>query len=205
MPLPLFYVALIGLAAAAPTAKWPHAFLANFTETSSLSGISKMTTGYYAFDVEHGEAIYRVDGSGSFPSFVCKDKTPSLDIAVKGQRFMYFPEKGDCCTCCSYQDGCGPLVPSWVQNATYEGTVTIDGVSCDKFLIQGNSPNYMAQTNNGQKVCELNNGGANIFDFVLGTFTLKPSPDLFVLPDMDCSKRCTPVGPFAKYGPCGFP
>ena len=69
--------------------------------------------------------------------------------------------------------------------------------------LQGNTPNYMAQTEDGGKLCELNNGGFEDYQFDLGTFTLKPPASLFQLPKQDCSNRCTPTGPFEKYGPCG--
>jgi hypothetical protein len=52
------------------------------------------------------------------------------------------------------------------------------------------SKNYLYQTTDGKKLCELNNGGEDEMFFALDTFVSKPDPSLFSLPPGGCSKAC---------------
>jgi hypothetical protein len=204
----LIAICYLAVVAAEPKANWPAAFFANFSEHGGAKTPTKPNTvGWFALDLTNdlGQVIYRADGSSSSCGHVHNDSTPCVELAVKESRYFYFPEKQDCCNCCSFKDGCGPIKPAWAENATYAGKKIVNGVSCDNFAIQGNEVNHMSQTSDGKTLCELDNAGFDIFDFDASTFTTKPDASLFKLPDMDCSKRCTPVGSFSEYGPCGLP
>jgi hypothetical protein len=112
---------------------------------------------------------------------------------VDGLMYLDYPELDTCCTCCSWEEGCGPIVSGWTSNAIYEGQAVVNGTTCDKFSIQGveTKPNFLFQTLNASKVCELNNGGHEKFVFDLPTFTPSVNPAFFQLPTTrDCTKRC---------------
>jgi hypothetical protein len=89
------------------------------------------------------------------------NKTPCTMLTTKGWKWLVWPQIQKCCKCCSYANGCGPLSPSWVSNASgrtrYEGlvSVTYDGRSpmlCHKWKIPGLTTHsnyyYMHTTNN---------------------------------------------------------
>ena len=190
---------LLGSAMSAdPQPNWPSSFFANFTHEDFPKAGTSNGTGYYALDLGYdngkgAQAIFRSDGT----STICGKfhaNTPCTQLAVGGQRYLVFPELGECCTCCSWKQGCGPILPQWTKNARYEGRQTIDGTVCDAFSIRGLQVDHLMQTTDGEKLCELDNGGVDHMFFDLGTFTNTVDPALFALPTGGCSKRCGMAG-----------
>ena len=47
------------------------------------------------------------------------ENTPCTQIATGGERYLYFPEKNDCCSCCTFESGCSPVSADWLTNATF--------------------------------------------------------------------------------------
>ena len=175
--------------AAVPKPNWPSSFFAKFSEQNgNLTG-----SGYYALDLKFNgtgaQAIYRSDGTNNRCGLFHKD-TPCLELAVGGQRYFAFPSLGKCCTCCSWANGCGPVGQKWVQGAAYEGEKVIGGEACDAFSIQGFQQNVLAQTKDGSKLCELDNGPLDRMTFDLSSFTQAPDPSLFALPAGGCATPC---------------
>jgi hypothetical protein len=52
-----------------------------------------------------------------------RSDTPCTHLVVSGQRYLIFPELGECCKCCSSAGGCGILDPNWLDAAEYTGQV----------------------------------------------------------------------------------
>lgn len=42
-------------------------------------------------------------------------------LKIIGKRYLYFPEKNDCCYCCDAEHGCGVLKPDWAIDAQFVG------------------------------------------------------------------------------------
>ena len=61
----------------------------------------------------------------------------SLLILILGKRYLYFPEKNDCCYCCDDVHGCGILTPDWAADAEFVGIVNINGVPNEKWNKKG--------------------------------------------------------------------
>eukprot|EP00913_Durusdinium_trenchii_P001921 g1777.t1 len=120
------------LATATPQATWPSAFEAWYASDA------KHTTGHYATD-SHVGASRTSEGFWGFGG------------TVAGFRYLYFPNAGDCCKCCTYTTGTyecgGPVGPQWVKNLTgnlrYVGRSEILGRSCHKWSIVGLDPEHL--------------------------------------------------------------
>jgi hypothetical protein len=51
---------------------------------------------------------------------------------------MVFPQRSQCCLCCTSAHGCGILTPDWLKGADYQGESAIDGTSYQKWHEKGN-------------------------------------------------------------------
>lgn len=63
--------------------------------------------------------------------------TPCQSLTVDGNRWIIFPQRSQCCLCCTSQHGCGILAPDWLKGADYQGEVIIDGNAFDKWHEKG--------------------------------------------------------------------
>ena len=193
----MYFAPLLALSAA-PQPSWPNSFISNFTENFKADSFSKNSTGFYALDLgfdggKGAQLIYRSDGTntncGQFhPGAAC------TQLAVNEQRYLIFPELNTCCTCCSWKDGCGPIVPGWTSDAKYVGQKSINGETCDDFLIQGFEANHLLQTTDGTRLCELDNAGSDHMFFSRVGYSTKVDPSVFALPAGGCSERCGKKG-----------
>jgi hypothetical protein len=193
--------------ASAPVAWWPSQFVSNFTETYLDGGTG---SGFWALDMQHAggaaQAILRSDGSHTSCGYLHKN-TPCVELAVGGVMYIDYPELGECCSCCTYDEGCGPIEPKWTENAVYQGRVEVEGTQCDNFTIQGVEarPNWLLQTvsanrtatNDGSEgqdgsmqICEVNNGGHEDMVFDRASFSRVVDPAAFRLPAYGCEKQC---------------
>ena len=89
----------------APKPVWPSVFFANFSE-QHVTVATDSDVGYYALDLgfdggKGAQAIYRTNGTSTNCGGVHKN-TPCTQLAVGGERYLVFPEKDDCCVCCSW-------------------------------------------------------------------------------------------------------
>lgn len=53
--------------------------------------------------------------------------TPCTQYVSEGVRYLYYPEYNKCCNCCSAEDGCGVVIPTWLEGAEYLGTTEVMG------------------------------------------------------------------------------
>ena len=130
-------------------------------------------------------------------------------------RYTYFPDSGECCTCCTSgpPQFCGVVKPDWAANGTYAGSAEIDTgldhpLKCGEYLVQGQYVNHMFFTtaltppDSGYVApCEFYERGHD--DSFLkklvynsDSFQVGPvDPSTFDLPHgVDCSAKCK--------GPC---
>ena len=127
-----------------------------------------------------------------------QDGTECTQLAVGGQRYLVYQDA--CCRCCSWANGCGPIVPSWTENATYAGQKQVNGQTCDSYLIQGFEANHLLQRANDTQLCELANADWDFFVFKPWSYKSTVDPAIFELPKgHDCSAWCGNVGD-CKFG-----
>merc|ERR1712065_130090 len=112
-------------AAALPKPYWPDTFMANISITAQGEG--PVVEGAYAVSMVDGVYV-SVQVMPSGDDFLCStvynETTPCVDVASTEERFLYFPEKDECCSCCNVTSStaaCGALVPSWVSSGQYLG------------------------------------------------------------------------------------
>lgn len=114
--------------------QWPLAFQATFTRSylQPLANSFTNITGalYYNFtsaqlriDLSNG----RLDRYCGFNGGKSLLNTPCSQVVGQGQRYLVYPELGECCVCCSAQDGCGVLDFDWLRNATFVSSVDFGG------------------------------------------------------------------------------
>lgn len=63
-----------------------------------------------------------------------------------GERYLYYPEKDECCLCCTDADGCGMLMPDWLGKAEFLGQMEHNGVQTYKWDQKGAEDNYYYET-----------------------------------------------------------
>ena len=145
---------LLALALAAnPTdPKWPNQFTQDFTEKTTYPLIGSHTnTGTFIYDYTNG--AYRVDRSNGRYDRYCGlngskafEDTACSHIVVDGKRYMYYPDKNECCYCCDESHGCGLVKPDWLSGATFEGQTTYNGQSAYKWDQKGLQDNFYYET-----------------------------------------------------------
>jgi len=192
--------------APAPVAHWPDAFFANFSEHLNSSFLFPNSshganfTAYYALDLSYkgkdghvgASAVYRSDGKTALK--ICHafhPNTACIQMKVSGHLYLVYPEINECCRCCSWEHGCGPLKRNWTAPAVYMGRRNISGLQCDKFSVAGEieAENYLAQTTDGKHLCELDNGGIDQMYFDQTSWLDSVDPGLFDLP-AGCDAHC---------------
>eukprot|EP01138_Halocafeteria_seosinensis_P013263 gb/GECG01013546.1/.p1 GENE.gb/GECG01013546.1/~~gb/GECG01013546.1/.p1 ORF type:complete len:140 (+),score=7.77 gb/GECG01013546.1/:1-420(+) len=69
------------------------------------------------------------------------------NYVVNGTRYLSWPERHFCCKCCTEEEGCGMLKPTWIQDAggSYLGVYSVDYTYVDSWIIHGNEDNYWYQ------------------------------------------------------------
>jgi len=131
---------------------WPDMFQQNFTEILTYPVVgSHKTNGTYYYD--YANRRYRIDrdngrydrycGINGAKEFV---DTPCTQLVLKGMRWLIYPEKKECCQCCTSEQGCGVLFPGWMTNATFLGKVSWHGQTVYKWDKQGLQHNYYYET-----------------------------------------------------------
>ena len=202
----------------APTPVWPRAFRIAFNEATGLPIIGGKTEGQLYYDAnQRAERIDRVNGHidrycGSVHPL--KWDTPCTHIAYGGERFLLFPElHGDdaCCSCCSFEDGCGPLSADWLRNATFvppgrpsplhqrRGAGSGGGLRKDAgeeacWKLEGLQENFFCQTLGSRAPLRIVQGSGSTLDdqeFTANSFVEGAvDPAVFDVPD-DCrSRKC---------------
>ena len=119
-----------------------YSYQVNFKETFISKKGNTTTTGKLFYDPINKRQ--RVDWANGRHNFFCGSVLPNVDtpcisVTVNDKRWQIFPERSQCCMCCTAQRGCGILRPDWMKDGQYQGEVAIDGTNFDKFHKTGNS------------------------------------------------------------------
>ncbi|KAF6263736.1 hypothetical protein COO60DRAFT_340919 [Scenedesmus sp. NREL 46B-D3] len=157
-----FFVQLPGTSAAArgplhttaaalgedPKPIWHMQFSIDFNETTKLLWFNWQTEGRLLYDaLQQVEVLHRANGKGDryCMSIHPRTDTPCTHLVVAGQRYLIFPQLGECCRCCSSAGGCGILDPGWLDAAQYTGQATMQGRLADSWTVRGlQANNYYA-------------------------------------------------------------
>jgi hypothetical protein len=72
------------------------------------------------YDATHNRS--RLDRANGAYDMFCGSLQPNLTTAcvslvTEGKRYIYFPNKKQCCICCDAEHGCGILKPDWLSDA----------------------------------------------------------------------------------------
>lgn len=144
------------------------------------------------------------DGTGDHLCSAYFNNTPCTELETAGWLWLVWPEKVQCCKCCTIAEGCGPLNPTWLENATghmtYKGTETVilgtTEQTCMKWDYEGlGGYNYYYEQppKDGQRGLPCAIRGINYlrtpqqnsddwYVFNLSTFSTDVPPSLFDLP-----------------------
>ena len=120
----------------------------------------------YSADLNSEKMARAGNGGACYPANP-KATGGCTEITTKGYRWFVWENTGDCCMCCTYEQGCGPMAQDWVsKNGKYVGQVAYNGVNADKWSVQGESANYWLQdAKSGDPVALLQNGGAQVDNY----------------------------------------
>jgi len=105
--------------------KWPDVFQQTFNETFYYPVIgTHKTKGTYYYDFPNKR--YRIDRENGrydrycgFNGIRAFQNTPCNQLVIDGMRWLIYPEKKECCQCCSAANGCGVLKPTWLSGAQF--------------------------------------------------------------------------------------
>mmetsp|Transcript_27181 Transcript_27181/g.48803 ORF Transcript_27181/g.48803 Transcript_27181/m.48803 type:complete len:218 (-) Transcript_27181:1527-2180(-) len=146
------FAGLAALASAAQPADplWPTKFSQTFNETTKILTSNTMTgTMYYDYE----NKLERVDRDNGRWDRYCGlngvktfQNTPCSQYVVNGDRYIHYPEKNECCYCCSSEHGCGIVKSTWLTNATFLGVEEHMGVQAYKWDQKGLQHNYYYET-----------------------------------------------------------
>jgi hypothetical protein len=204
-------IIFVGVLATGPPDKptWPTNFFCQFEEYFKGGG-GQSNPGAFVLDLDYidnatgikgAQAILRNDGTADESCNAVNPGPKCVTLAVGGQRYLSFESGAPlCCRCCSWKNGCGPLIPKWTENATFAGTKIVRGEVCNSFKIQGFSTNYLHVRASDGQICELDNGMTDFMEFIPPSYKpLGPSlaKDLFKVPG-GCDTWC------GAHGDCKF-
>ena len=136
--------------------EWPNEFTIEFEEEFNYKLIWGKTNGtfYYDFGRDGKGSRYSVqrqngkrDRYCGFNGLYFFRNTPCNQyVDENGDRYLYYPERDDCCFCCSAAKGCGVLKRTWVQGAEYLGEVLFNGNNAYKWDQKGLQSNIYIET-----------------------------------------------------------
>jgi hypothetical protein len=170
----------------APPAKptWPSTFFVNFEEFFA-GGDGQSYHGAFVLDMDFVDKATGIKGAEAVDRGPSKDSTceainpgqSCITVSVGGQRYLNFDDGSPiCCRCCSWANGCGPLVPRWTDNATFIGSKTVRGELCYSYLIPGNQNNSLSVRASDGMICDLDNAGEDFFEFLPKSYSPTISP-----------------------------
>ena len=115
--LTLFYILFITISSNGPS--WPLKFQQDFTEKMNYLITSGTTKGKIYYDFKNLK--YRLDREDGKYDHYCGTifrfiSTPCSHYVLGSKRYIHFPEKKYCCTCCDSKHGCGVLNPNWMKD-----------------------------------------------------------------------------------------
>ncbi|WIA21661.1 hypothetical protein OEZ85_000833 [Tetradesmus obliquus] len=178
-----------------PKPIWHRQFSIDFNETTKLLWWRWSTEGSMLYDaLQQVEVVHRANGKGDryCLSIHPRSDAPCTHLVVSGQRYLIFPELGECCKCCSSAGGCGILDPDWLDAAEYTGQTTMQGRTADSWTIRGLQPNnYYATADVPVGIpLELDQLPNDYITFHPDTLKLGPvSPKDVIVPE-GCAEKC---------------
>jgi hypothetical protein len=117
-----------------------------------------------------------------------------------GHMKVIFPDENRCCELCnSTKQGCTPLKPTWLSQATFWGQIEVGGRKCDRFCEPGSAAaeDCWSQDSEGVPcnyfeyflIPSMGNFSHNM-DFDAKSYSKKtPSADIFAEPSY-CTEKC---------------
>jgi hypothetical protein len=182
-----------------PPPVWPAQFTSDIVEVRS-GGLLKTgnMTGVWSYDFPR--RAFRVDRDqlGKYDQLCAGSKLTGgandscVNLAVDGGRFLYSTSatSQSCCLCCTDEDGCGVVSPSWTASATLvdEEPGGLDGVPAYKWLVEGVAKNFVWTAHDDGALLALQQGdphnpGASDTDyFVRSSLHNGTSASAFELP-----------------------
>lgn len=135
-----------------PLPTWPATFQSKFQSPS------KQAEGIFAIGHDASgapaEVLTLTDGTRDHLCAGFHNDTACTMLTTRGWKWLVWPDVSRCCKCCSDETDCGPLVPTWLQNASgnifFEGVASVTlgaaTVQCRKWAVLGlkgwKNPNY---------------------------------------------------------------
>lgn len=173
---------------------WPMQFAQTFNETTKILTTNTMTGTMYYDAANNRERVDRDNGRWDrycgLNGLKTFQNTPCTQYVVNGDRYIHYPEKNECCYCCSSEHGCGIVKNTWLTNATFLGVVEHNGVQAYKWDQKGLQHNYyfetIANSPADRVMVGLYQEPNDLQDFPANR-TLQVSEDLFTLPSI-CKK-----------------
>jgi len=145
-------LSLLPLSLALAPPRFPDTFTQGFNEILSYPILGNHTTSG-TFHYDWTTKRYRIDrDNGRYDRYCGLNgakaffDTPCSHIVVNGDRYLYYPERNECCYCCSADHGCGILKPNWMDAATYLGVESFNGAPAHKWDNPGLQHNYYYET-----------------------------------------------------------
>eukprot|EP00045_Choanoeca_perplexa_P001971 m.22475 g.22475 ORF g.22475 m.22475 type:complete len:231 (-) comp11256_c0_seq1:48-740(-) len=158
------------------TPVFPASFVAAFNETVWTNPGNNDEKAYQSGALYYSWTdtlkAQRVDRERSDLNSLCREvhntREPCSQYSLQGGiRYFYFPQRSECCS--DKCDGCGMLIPTWIEGATFNRSVTLHGSSgttatCDVFNKQGFSSidsygQISSPTSLQHQACAIYDGG----------------------------------------------
>ena len=185
------------LVLADPPKNWSPNWSASFSESASffLQG-NQTTSGKFFYDAVNSRLrVTRASGKTDryCGSVYPMSSTPCEHLVVSGKRYLVFPDKKYCCSCCEAVHGCGFTKPDWVKSGQLLGQVQVDSVSTNMYLIKGLQENFYAETVDTKVPAKIFMAPLSDMIFKTSTYSEAPLTDAdFALPGWagKCEKRC---------------
>ena len=97
-------------------------FKISYDETFIVDGSKYIVNGQMLYDADHNrERVDRTNGRYDLfcSTIVPNISTPCTQITTNNKRYIIFPQRRQCCFCCSSEKGCGILRKDWLEGAEY--------------------------------------------------------------------------------------
>jgi hypothetical protein len=138
----LLTIVAVLVTCAPPAPIWEKVWRASFTQTTP----GLMKGGWYYDYNANRQRTDRINGK--YDTQHCKGlDTYCVTLVDDKFTWVYWPRLQKCCTLCAQSDGCGIIKYDWLRNATFVAVETKNGVSAQKWFLQGGQKNYYWNTN----------------------------------------------------------
>lgn len=152
----IFALLSLAIAQTPDAPAWPDTWTSDFEEERQIFFLEWLGNGhntgtwYYDWKTER----QRIDRSNGRFDTLCGanglklfQNTPCSQIIVDGNRYLYYPDKNECCHCCDTKaTGCGMIKPTWMSGAEFMGEVSYNNQTVYKWNVVGGDNNYIYET-----------------------------------------------------------